>query len=223
MRLHTKLNINSVRKYPDGTFGAQVITSDTDDNQAFYACKVKRAGRFDVEIDRSNVHEFIDSRWQTATVNDALAKELTAPMRSLVLSYGHLFTKDVSKDRDGTLYGMWRDSVVMIATSIGKHRLKIGDKVFESKSAISLLGHGQGIIDYRLIGDGDSRTHTLDLNENPHIARRLNKVFDIAKDRYMRDANSRPIGGMSWAAAQNARKEFGSSSRNHRELQRSRS
>ncbi len=221
MKLHTKLNINSVRKYPDGTFGAQIITSDAEDNQAFYACKVKRAGKFDVELDRSNTHEFIDSRWQAATVNDALAKELTVPLRSLVISYGHLFTKDVSKDRDGTLFGMWTDAVVAIATSVGKHKLKIGEKVFSSRDATSLLDRGQVIIEYRIIGE--TRTLKLNLTEHPDIAKRLTKQFDVAEKKYMRGVNSRPIGGMSWAAAQNARKEFGSSSHNHRELQRSRS
>lgn len=220
MKLHVKLNLNSVRKYPDGTFGAQVITSDADDNQAFYACKVKKAGQFEVELDRSNVHEFIDSRWQTATVNDALAKQLTAPMRNLVNSYGHLFTKDVSEHRDGTLYGMWNDAVVSVATSVGRHQLKVGEKVFSSHTATSLFEHGQEIIEYRIIGD--TRTIKLKLSENPHIAKRLTKQFDIAQKKYMRGVNSRPIGGMSWAAAQDARKEFGSSNYNHRELQRSR-
>lgn len=140
MNLHIKLNLNSVRKYPDGTFGAQVITSDADDNHAFYACKVKRTAPFEVELDRSNVHEFIDSRWQTATVNDALAKQLTSSMRRFVSSYAHLFTKDVSEGRDGKLFGMWTDAVVSIADKSGKHKLKVGDKIFESKDTISLLG-----------------------------------------------------------------------------------
>ena len=221
MKLHTKFNINSVRKYPDGTFGAQVITSDADDNQAFYACKVKRVNKFEVELDRSNIHEFIDSRWQTATVSDALAKELTVPMRSLVISYGHLFTKDVSKKKDGSLYSMWSDAIVAVATSVGKHQLKIGEKVFSSRDATSLLDRGQVIIEYRIIGE--TRTLKLNLTEHPDIAKRLNKQFDVAEAKYMRGVNSRPIGGMSWAAAQDARKEFGSSNRNHRQLQRSRS
>ena len=106
MNLHIKLNLNSVRKYPDGTFGAQVITSDADDNHAFYACKVKRIAPYEIELDRSNVHEFIAGRWQTATVNDALAKKLTGSMRNFVSSYAHLFTKDVSEGRDGKQFAM---------------------------------------------------------------------------------------------------------------------
>ena len=105
MNLHIKLNLSSVRKFPDGTFGAQVITSDADDNQAFYACKVKRTAPSEIELDRSNVHEFIAGRWKTATVNDALAKQLTGSMRNFVSSYAHLFTKDVSKGRDGKQFG----------------------------------------------------------------------------------------------------------------------
>lgn len=221
MNLHIKLNLNSVRKYPDGTFGAQVITSDADDNQAFYACKVKRTAPYEVELDRSNVHEFIAGRWQTATVNDALAKKLTGSMRSFVSSYAHLFTKDVSEGRDGKQFAMWTDAVVAIADSGGKHKLKVDDKIFESKDAISLLANDQTVIEYRLIGDS-LRTLRLDLTEHPYILKRLQKQFDVAKEKYERIRNSRPIGGMSWAANQNARKEFGKSRYNHRELGRSR-
>lgn len=221
MNLHIKLNLNSVRKYPDGTFGAQVITSDADDNHAFYACKVKRTAPFEVELDRSNVHEFIDSRWQTATVNDALAKQLTSSMRRFVSSYAHLFTKDVSEGRDGKLFGMWTDAVVSIADKSGKHKLKVGDKIFESKDTISLLGNSQNVIEYRLIGDS-LRILRLDLTDDPYLAKRLQKQFDVAKERYERVRNSRPIGGGSWADNQNARKEFGKSRYDHRELQRSR-
>lgn len=221
MNLHIKLNLNSVRKYPDGTFGAQVITSDADDNHAFYACKVKRTAPFEVELDRSNVHEFIDSRWQTATVNDALAKQLTSSMRRFVSSYAHLFTKDVSEGRDGKLFGMWTDAVVSIADKSGKHKLKVGDKIFESKDTISLLGNSQNVIEYRLIGDS-LRILRLNLADDPYLAKRLQKQFDVAKERYERVRNSRPIGGGSWADNQNARKEFGKSRYDHRELQRSR-
>ena len=221
MILHIKLNLNSVRKYPDGTFGAQVITSDADDNQAFYACKVKRTGPFDVELDRSNVHEFIAGRWQTATVNDALAKQLTGSMQYFVSLYAHLFTKDVSKGRDGKQFGMWTDAVVEIDGMGGKHQLKIGDKVFESKDAISLLGIGQKVIEYRLIGDS-GRVLSLDLSDEPYLEKRLQKQFDVAKEKYMRGKNSKPIGGGSWADNQNARKEFGKSRYDHRELGRSR-
>lgn len=221
MNLHVKLNLNSVRKFPDGTFGAQVITSDADDNQAFYACKVKRTSPYEVELDRSNVHEFIAGRWQTATVNDALAKQLAGSMRNFVSSYAHLFTKDVSEGRDGKQFGMWTDAVVAIADSGGKHKLKVDDKVFESKDAISLFGNGQNTIEYHLIGDS-LRVLSLNLADNLYIAKRLQKQFDVAKEKYMRGKNSRPIGGMSWAANQNARKEFGKSRYDHRELGRSR-
>ena len=221
MNLHIKLNLNSVRKFPDGTFGAQVITSDADDNHAFYACKVKRIAPFEVELDRSNVHEFIAGRWQTATVNDALAKKLAGAMRNFVSSYAHLFTKDVSEGRDGKQFSMWTDAVVAIADSGGKHKLKVDDKIFESKDSISLLSNGQTVIKYHLIGDS-LRTLSLDLTDDSYTAKRLQKQFDVAKKKYMAGRNSRPIGGMSWAANQNARKEFGKSRYNHRELQRSR-
>lgn len=221
MNLHIKLNLNSVRKFPDGTFGAQVITSDADDNQAFYACKVKRTAPFEIELDRSNVHEFIAGRWQTTTVNDALAKKLTGSMRSFVSSYAHLFTKDVSEGRDGKQFTMWTDAVVAIADSGGKHKLKVDDKIFESKDAISLLGNGQSVVEYRLIGD-PLRILSLNLADEPYIAKRLQKQFDVAKKKYMAGRNSRPIGGMSWAANQNDRKAFGKSRYNHRELGRSR-
>ncbi|MGP4716944.1 hypothetical protein ACTXGL_09935 [Psychrobacter sp. T6-6] len=221
MNLHIKLNLNSVRKFPDGTFGAQVITSDADDNHAFYACKVRRIAPYEIELDRSNIHEFIAGRWQTATVNDALAKKLTGSMRSFISSYAHLFTKDVSEGRDGKQFGMWTDAVVAIADSGGKHKLKIGDKIFVSRDTISLLANGQNTIEYRLIGDS-LRILSLNLADNPCLAKRLNKQFDVAKKKYMAGRNSRPIGGMSWAANQNDRKEFGKSRYNHRELQRDR-
>ena len=176
---------------------------------------------YEVELDRSNVHEFIAGRWQTATVNDALAKQLTGSMRNFVSSYAHLFTKDVSEGRDGKQFGMWTDAVVAIADSGGKHKLKIDDKIFESKDAISLVGNGQTVIEYRLIGDS-LRILRLDLTEHPYILKRLQKQFDVAKEKYERIRNSRPIGGMSWAANQNDRKAFGKSRYDHRELGRSR-
>ncbi|MGY8856238.1 MAG: hypothetical protein ACKVLO_02445 [Pseudomonadales bacterium] len=221
MNLHIKLNLNSVRKFPDGAFGAQVITSDADDNQAFYACKVKRTSPFEVELDRSNVHEFIAGRWQTATVNDALAKQLTGSMRKFVSSYARLFTKDVSEGRGGKQFAMWTDAVVAIADSGGKHKLKIDDKIFESKDAISLLVNDQTVIEYRLIGD-PLRILRLDLTEYPYILKRLQEQFEHAKKEYMKGRNSRPIGGMSWAENQNYSKAFGKSRYDHREKERSR-
>ena len=221
MNLHIKLNLNSVRKYPDGTFGAQVITSDADDNQAFYACKVKRIAPYEVELDRSNVHEFIAGRWQTATVNDALAKKLTGSMRSFVSSYAHLFTKDVSKNGDIKWYVMYTDAVLKTAELGGRHQLKIGDKIFESKDAISLLGNGQNTIEYHLVGDS-LRILSLDLSDHPYLEKRLQRQFDHAKRMYMNYKDKRLVGGMSRVAYQNDRKELGKSHRNYREVQRSR-
>ena len=116
---------------------------------------------------------------------------------------------------------MWTDAVVAIADSGGKHKLKIDDKIFESKDAISLLANDQTVIEYRLIGD-PLRILRLDLTEYPYILKRLQEQFEHAKKEYMKGRNSRPIGGMSWAENQNYSKAFGKSRYDHREKERSR-
>lgn len=222
MSLSTKVNIKSVVKYANGTFGGQVIAKDNDGNKTFYACRVKKLDAFKVELDRENIYQFVDSHWKKISVDDNKAIELTYPLRTLIAGYGHLFTKDVSKKKDGSRFGMYSDTVVSTATSLKGHKLKIGDKIFITKDAYSLVGYGQETIEYQLIGGSDS-TYRMNIVADKRIADRLNKQFEVAKAKYMRGVNSRPIGGMSWAAAQDARKEFGSSNRNHRQLQRSRS
>lgn len=221
MSKSTKLNIKSVVMYANGTFGGQVIANDSEGNKAFYACRVKRVNDFKVELDRENVYQFIDSHWEKVSVDDTKAIELNYPLHTFIADYGHLFIKDVSKNRDGSRFGMYSDTVVSIADSLKGHKLKIGDKVFTTKDAYLLIGNGQEMIEYQVIGEPG--TYRLSLAKDTRMADRLNKQFEIAKQNRMRGVNSRPIGGMSWAANQDARKEFGRSHYNHSQLQRSRS
>ncbi len=222
MSLSTKVNIKSVVKYANGTFGGQVIAKDDDGNKTFYACRVKRLDAFKVELDRENIYQFVDSHWEKVSVDDAKAMELTYPLRTLIAGYGHLFIKDVSKKKDGSRFGMYSDTVVSLATSLKGHKLKIGDKIFITKDAYSLVGYGQETIEYQIMGDSDS-TYRLNIVADKRMADRLNKQLEVAKKNRMRGVNSRPVGGGSWAANQDARKEFGRSRYDHRQLQRSRS
>lgn len=222
MSLSTKVNIKSVVKYANGTFGGQVIAKDDDGNKTFYACRVKRLDAFKVELDRENIYQFVDSHWEKVSVDDAKAMELTYPLRTLIAGYGHLFIKDVSKKKDGSRFGMYSDTVVSSATSLKGHKLKVGDKIFITKDAYSLVGYGQETIEYQIMGDSDS-TYRLNIVVDKRMADRLNKQLDKAKKNRMRGVNSRPVGGGSWAANQDARKEFGRSHYDHRQLQRSRS
>lgn len=222
MSLSTKVNIKSVVKYANGTFGGQVIAKDDDGNKTFYACRVKRLDAFKVELDRENIYQFVDSHWEKVSVDDTKAMELTYPLRTLISGYGHLFIKDVSKKKDGSRFGMYSDTVVSLATSLKGHKLKIGEKVFITKDAYSLVGYGQETIEYQVMGDSDS-TYRLNIVVDKRMADRLNKQLEVAKKNRMRGVNSRPVGGGSWAANQDARKEFGRSRYDHRQLQRSRS
>ena len=216
----TKLNIKSVVMYANGTFGGQVIAKDSEGNKIFYACRVKRVNDFKVELDRENIYQFIDSHWEKVSVDDTKAMELTYPLHTFIADYGHLFIKDVSKNRDGSRFGMYSDTVVSIADSLKGHKLKIGNKVFTTKDAYWLIGHGQETMEYQIIGEPG--TYRLNIAKDTRIADRLNKQFEVAKQNRMRGVNSQPIGGMSWAANQNARKEFGKSHYDHRQLKRSR-
>ena len=86
---------------------------------------------------------------------------------------------------------MYTDAVVATADSGGKHKLKVDDKIFESKDAISLLSSGQNVIEYRLIGDS-LRILSLNLADNPYILKRLQKQFDVAKEKYERVKTAGP-------------------------------
>lgn len=221
MSISTQLNLKSVVKYANGTFGGQVIAEDNDGNKTFYACRVKRLNDFKVELDRENIYQFVDSHWEEVSVDGAKAIKLTSPLRTLIADYGHLFIKDVSKKKDGSRFGMYSDTVVSPATSLKGHKLKIGNKVFTTKDAYWLVGHGQETIEYQVIGESDTRR--LNIAKDTRMADRLNKQFDKAKERRSRGVNSRLIGGMSRAAHQNDRKEFGRSCNDHSQLERSRS
>lgn len=221
MSISTQLNLKSVVKYANGTFGGQVITKDSKGNKTFYACRAKRLDAFKVELDRENIYHFVDSHWEKVSVDDTSAMELTRPLRTFIADYGHLFIKDVSKKKDGSRFGMYSDTVVSTATSLKGHKLKVGDRIFTTKDAYWLVGHGQETIEYQVIGD--SATYRLNLAQDTRMADRLNKQFEVAKRNRMRGVNSRPVGGGSWADVQNDRKEFGRSRYDHRQLQRSRS
>lgn len=220
MSISTQLNLNSVRKYPDGTFVGQVITKDSKGNKTFYACRVKRLDDFKVELDRENIYHFVDSHWEKVSVDDTSAMELTRPLRTFIADYGHLFKKDVSKKKDGSRFAMYSDTVVSPADSLKGYKLKVGDRIFTTKDAYWLVGHGQETIEYQVIGD--SGTRTLNLVKDTKVADRLNKQFEVAKQQRSIGVNSRLIGGMSRVAYQNDRKEFGKSHRNHHQLQKDR-
>lgn len=117
---------------------------------------------------------------------------------------------------------MYVDTVLYVSTDSG-HAIKIDDKLFYTASPRELLPLGglTSSIRYTLLSD-PSVSDSIDLANDANLKRRLEAQFEQAYKQYMRIVNSRPIGGGSWADVQNARKEFGQSRFNHRELQRSR-
>lgn len=219
MIMHAKVNLKSVHKYPGVRVSAQVTTSDADDNQAFYACQITPDG-----FDRDNIYQFADSKWCKVSLTDELIDVIAGSLNYLLSKVGHAFnrkTKD-SKGRDCLI--MYRDAVISVASKFGKHHIKIGDRLFETHSAQDLFPNGvEGERLTFIILGAPNPPQVMDLSLEPEIKARLQKQFDVARAKYMRVVSSQPIGGMSWAANQNSRKEFGRSNYNHRQLQRSRS
>lgn len=219
MKIHAKVNVNSVRKYPGIRVSAQVITSDADDNQVFYACQITPAG-----FDRENIYQFVDSHWSKVSPTDELIDIIAESLNSLLKKVGHAFnrrTKD-SKCRDCLI--MYRDAVIRVGGEFDGHLIKIGDRLFKTDSAYDLLTRkaGSKALSFSILGAPDS-PREMDLDDHPDIKERLQKQFDVAHKKYMRVQNSRPIGGGSWVSYQNDKKEFGRSNFNHSELRRSRS
>lgn len=221
MSIQTKVNIKSARRYAGNVFGAQIIVTDSAANKAFYAVRVKAVTNIDVEIESGNIYQFVEGGWSKVVVEDDLAKQLEKALRSIVISYGHLFVKDISKARDSSVFGMWGDTIVSVGSknSVG-HKLKIGDKIFESKDAITLVGHDVRTIDYRIIGDTDTRT--LHLLKDLVTATRLLKQFDKAVERYERLRDSKPIGFNTWDDLRDSRKQAGTGWQSARQYHRGR-
>ena len=219
MSLHTFVNIKSVRKYQkDGSYCAQLITSDATGNNSFYACRLSGSN----QLDTSEAYQYVNRSWQLVTVDSELAKSLEAALKRLVSVTGNAY-KRKHEAADGSIsYSMYVDTVLYVSTDSG-HAIKIDDKLFYTASPRELLPFGglMTTIRYTLLSD-PSVSATADLATDANLKRRLEAQFEQAYKQYMRIVNSRPIGGGSWADVQNARKEFGQSRFNHRQLQRQR-
>lgn len=209
MSMQARVNIKSARRYAGNVIGAQVIVTDHELGKTFYAVRVKAVNSFDVEIEVSNIYQFIDGGWSKTTVAEDMAKMLEAVMRNLVNGYGHLFVKDVSTARDKSVFGMYSDTIVSVGSNKDRtgHKIKIGDKIFESKDVRLLVSEGVRTIDYRIIGDSD--THTLHLLKDLRMATRLLKQFDKAVEKYERARDSKPIGLRTWDDLRDSRKQAG--------------
>ena len=209
MSIQATVNVKSARKYAGNVFGAQVILTDHEANKTFYAVRVNALSRFDVEIELSNIYQFIDGGWSKTVVDDIVAKLLEAAMCNLVSDYGHLFVKDISKARYNSVFGMWGDTIVWLGSNKDStgHTLKIGDKIFKSTDVRRLVIEGARTIEYQIMGDSD--THTLHLLKDLLTASRLLKQFDKAVERYERARDSKPIGFNNWDELRDSRKQAG--------------
>ena len=219
MSLHTFVNVKSVRKYQkDGSYCAQLITSDTSGNNSFYACRLSGSNT----LDASEAYQYVNRSWQLVTIDSELAKSLEAALKRLVSVTGNAY-KRKHEAADGSIsYSMYVDTVLYVSTDSG-HAIKIDDKLFYTNSPRDLLPAGglTTTIRYALLSD-PSVSGVIDLAKDSNLMRRLQSQFDEAYKQYMRTVSNRPCGGGSLADVQNARKEFGQSRFNHRELQRSR-
>lgn len=219
MSLHTFVNVKSVRKYQkDGSYCAQLITSDATGNNSFYACRLTGTNT----LDTAEAYQFINKQWQLVTVDSELAKSLEAALKRLVSVTGNAY-KRKHEAADGSIsYSMYVDTVIYVSTDSG-HAIKIDDKLFYTESPRDLLpAHGlTTTIRYTLLSD-PSVSDVIDLAADSNLMRRLQSQFEKAYEQYMRIKRSQPIGGGSWADHHNDSKEFGKSRFNHRERQRSR-
>lgn len=212
------IKAKSVRKHSDGSYSAQVIVEDQDDNKAFYACRLNKDG----SIDADNLYEFVCGQWRLTHLSADLIKGFKRQLMGLVKLTGHLFKRAMVSSSGETRYAMYSDTVISVSNGFdGGHGLKVGDRVFYTHDAIDLTPINSSIIRFEVLGMPFVNGH-INLDDNPALKARLQKQHDFAYKAYSRARDSRPIGGMSWASLQNDRKEFGRSTRNHRELQRSR-
>lgn len=220
LKLHTMVNIKSIRHYEaDGSFCGQIITSDAEGNNVFYACRLNGANK----LDTSEAYQFVTGKWQTVTINSELASTLEAALKKVISVTNNAYRRKHVADDGSVSYSMYADTVLYVSSDVQGHAIKIDDKLFYTHSPRDLLPP-TGIttnIRYTLLGD-PSVSDYLDMSKDSGTKIRLEKQFVIAREKYMRIVRSRPIGGGSWAGVQNDRKEFGKSRYNHRELQRSR-
>ena len=214
------VNIKSVRNYEsDGSFCAQLITSDSEGNNVFYACRLSGSNK----LDTGEAYQYVSGQWQPVTINSELASKLEGSLKKVVSITNNAYRRKHVADDGSVSYSMYSDTVLYVSTEIEGHAIKIGDKLFYTDSPRDLLpSHGATkTIRYTLLGD-PSVSDYLDMSKDSGIKIRLEKQFEIAREKYMRSKRSTPIGGGSWASVQDDRKEFGQSRFNHRELQRSR-
>ena len=219
MIAQTFVNVKSVRKYQkDGSYCAQLITADTDGNHSFYACRLSGSNT----LDTNEAYQYVNREWQPVTVDSELAKSLEGALKRLVSVTGNAYKRKHNAADGSISYSMYVDTVLYVSTD-GGHAIKIDDKLFYTASPRELLPFGglTSTIRYTLLSD-PSVSATVDLATDANLKRRLETQFEQAYKQYMRIVNSRPIGGGSWADVQNARKEFGQSRFNHRQLQRQR-
>lgn len=220
MSLHVKVNIQSVRKYPGVSVCAQIVTSDKDDNQAFYGCRIIPTG-----FDSENIYQFVDSRWQKVTLTDELIAVLEASLNALLKIAGHALKRKTKDSKGRECLVMYRDAIISVGVNLGGHYIKIGDRLFETHSSMDITQNGVGNknIPFSILGTPRLLQRlSMNLDDYPDIKARLQKQFNVARSKSERIRDSQPIGGMSWASAQDDRKEFGRSSCDNRQLQRGR-
>ena len=220
IQLHTMVNIKSIRKYEnDGSFCAQIITSDAEGNNAFYACRLSGSNK----LDTGEAYQFVFGKWEPITLKSELANFLEASFKRIISVTNNAYRRKHVADDGSVSYSMYADTVLYVSNETRGHAIKIDDKLFYTHSPRDLLPP-DGVtksIRYTLLGD-PSVSEYLDMTKDTGTKIRLEKQFEIAREKYMRIVRNRPIGGGSWASVQNDRKEFGKSRYNHRELQRSR-
>ena len=218
------IKAKSVRKHSDGSYSAQVIVEDQDDNKAFYACRLNENG----SIDADNLYEFVSGQWRLTSIDGVIVGSIRVLFTHLVNLTSHLYKRAVVSVKGETRHAMYSDAVLSISSNFSTaHALKVGDRVFYTHDAASLTPNSNSTVDrpeiirFEVLGAAGIKGY-VNLDDDPALKARLQKQYDFAYKAYSRARDSRPIGGMSWASLQNDRKEFGRSTRNHRELQRSR-
>ena len=220
MSITTKVINKSVRKHADGRYSAQIVIINTaNDSQTFYACRLSS----DKVFDQRDIYEFSASAWCRVSPSEITTSLLSSTLVSYIRRTDHLLTRKVDSRTGEVRYMMYNDAVMLASLDNSSHQLKIGDRVFHTHDCYNIFKQNaaQRIISFEWLGEPGVKNF-IDVSKQPELIERLQKQYDFASDMRSRHKNTRPIGGMSWAANQNDRKAFGRSKYNHRQLQRSR-
>lgn len=219
MSLTSKVIEKSVRKYPDNTYCGRVITTNSKDQEVTYFCRVLADGSFDSE----NVFFINGSKWKQITLTDDLLNVVKKPLLQVAADLSSAFTRKVTDKKGRKCLSMWDNAVITVSYSTNRgHVIKVGDRLFTTVDCMTLAQPGSKSMRCRYIGEASFEDHLYTLSSDKETTDILQKQFDIAHGKYKRSKGNKPVGFATWGQLQDSRKEFGQSTRNAKELDKTR-